>query len=164
MPIDRYWSSSHSCRINSSSAIRANSVLGTLLPLVYMSPVLVIYQWNEHLRTCLPQTSRLISIYVFSLIVLYYVVALLFMFIFGLLTISNIARKSRRAKLLYASIRRRRTERQLDRMLLLQVSVHLILILPSNTLRTFLWFSSSIDCFIIATVTRYLHEFACEGV
>ncbi|CAF4441992.1 unnamed protein product, partial [Adineta steineri] len=54
----------------------------------------------------------------------------LLMIIFGFLTISNIGRQSARAKLLTVSIRRRRTERQLSRMLLFQIIVHVILILP----------------------------------
>jgi hypothetical protein len=51
------------------------------------------------------------------------------MIIFGFLIILNIQQQSIRAKILAASIQRR-SEGQLARMLILQVSVHLILILP----------------------------------
>jgi hypothetical protein len=52
------------------------------------------------------------------------------MFIFGLLTISSIRQHTTRTGSLTGSMRRRRTEGQLARMLILQVSVHLILVLP----------------------------------
>ncbi|CAF2924144.1 unnamed protein product, partial [Rotaria sp. Silwood2] len=54
----------------------------------------------------------------------------LLMIIFGFLTISNIRRQSTRLVYLSVCMRRRRSERQLTQMLLLQVGVHLILTLP----------------------------------
>ncbi|CAF0747229.1 unnamed protein product [Adineta steineri] len=130
---DRYCSSSRSRRIHSRSTIqktRINIISGTILSAIYMSPMLVIYKWNEIHNKCLQQTNILISIYIFSQVFLYYVLLPLLMMIFGFMTISNIRQHMSRARLVTASIRRRRTEGQLTRMLCLQVSVHLILALP----------------------------------
>ncbi|CAF3506320.1 unnamed protein product, partial [Rotaria sp. Silwood2] len=92
--------------------------------------MLVIYNWNETNRLCQLKSNVTIYIYIFSQIFLYYILAPLLMIIFGFLTISNIRRKSMNLIYLTKSMRRRRTERQLTRMLLLQVGIHLILILP----------------------------------
>jgi hypothetical protein len=130
---DRYCSSSRLCRLHSRSTIkiaRINIVFGILLSAVYMSPMLVIYYWNETDYKCLPQTNILINMYIFSHVFLYYILAPLLMFIFGMLTISNIRQQTTRTAPLTGSMRRRRTEGQLARMLILQVSIHIILILP----------------------------------
>ncbi|CAF1314074.1 unnamed protein product [Rotaria sp. Silwood1] len=79
---------------------------------------------------CLPQSNILIRIYIFSQIFLYYILTSILMFIFDLLTIHNIHQQSTRAISVTVSMRGRRTEGQLTRMLILQIIVHLILILP----------------------------------
>ncbi|CAF0747212.1 unnamed protein product [Adineta steineri] len=130
---DRYCSSSRSRRIHSRSTIqktRINIISGTILSAIYMSPMLIIYKWNEIHNKCLQQTNILISIYIFSQVFLYYVLLPLLMMIFGFMTISNIRRQSIRALPMTGSMRRRRTEGQLARMLILQIVVHLILVLP----------------------------------
>jgi hypothetical protein len=130
---DRYCSSSRLRRLQSRSTThtaRINIVFGTLLSAVYMTPMLAIYYWNETYHTCLPQTNILINIYIFSQVFLYYILSPLLMFIFGLLTISSIRQNTTRTVPLTGSMRRRRTEGQLARMLILQVSVHLMLVLP----------------------------------
>ncbi|CAF4366451.1 unnamed protein product, partial [Adineta steineri] len=130
---DRYCSSSRSRRIHSRSTIqktRINIVLGTLISAIYMSPMLIIYKWNETHNKCLLQTNMLVNIYIFSQVFLYYILLPLLMMMFGFMMISNISQHTRRARLVTASLRRRRTEGQLTRMLCLQVSVHLILALP----------------------------------
>ncbi|CAF4736935.1 unnamed protein product [Rotaria sp. Silwood2] len=104
--------------------------IATIISAVYMLPMLVIYNWNETNRLCQLKSNVTIYIYIFSQIFLYYILAPLLMIIFGFLTISNIRRKSMNLIYLTKSMRRRRTERQLTRMLLLQVGIHLILILP----------------------------------
>jgi hypothetical protein len=57
-------------------------------------------------------------------------------FILGLLTINNIRHQSNRAGPLKGSIRRHRTEGQLTRMLILQVTVHPILVVPFGIIYT----------------------------
>ncbi|CAF1172590.1 unnamed protein product [Rotaria sordida] len=130
---DRYYSSYKSHLLHSKSTIqtpRIIIVIGTIASAIYMSPMLVIYYWNETTRSCYLYTNTMIHIYIFSQIFLYYILAPLLMIIFGFLTISNIRRQSMGLIYLTVSMRRRRTERQLTRMLLLQVGVHLILVLP----------------------------------
>ncbi|CAF1053066.1 unnamed protein product [Rotaria sp. Silwood1] len=130
---DRYCSSSKSHRLHSKSTIQTPTIIiliATIVAAIYMSPMLVIYYWNETIRTCHLHANITIYIYIFSQIFLYYILAPLLMIIFGFLTISNIRRQSMRLVYLTVSMRRRRTERQLTLMLLLQVGVHLILILP----------------------------------
>ncbi|CAF0743815.1 unnamed protein product [Adineta steineri] len=131
---NRYCSSSKSRRIHSRDTIRTariHIIFGTFISAIYMSPMLIIYNWIEIYHKCIPQINIITNIYTFSQVFLYYLLAPLLMIIFGFLTISNIGRQSARAKLLTVSIRRRRrTERQLSRMLLFQIIVHVILILP----------------------------------
>jgi hypothetical protein len=130
---DRYYSSSQSRRLHSKCTIRTARIIiivATLSGVIYMSPMLVIYNWNETYNKCLPKVNILINIYVFSQVFLYYILTPVLMFIFGLLTITNIRQQSTRALPLTGSIRGRRTEGQLTRMLVLQVVVHLILVLP----------------------------------
>ena len=131
--LDRYCSSSHSRLLNSMSTIRKARlfiVIGTLLCVVYISPMLAIYQWDTLTNTCMPISSTLINIYVFSQIVLYYILEPLLLLIFGLLTISNIHRQRTLVIPLPMARRGRRTEGQLTRMLLVQVGVHLIFAVP----------------------------------
>jgi hypothetical protein len=130
---DRYCSSSPSRRFHSKCTIqtaRINIIVATLSGVIYMSPMLVIYSWDESHNKCLPKTNIVIYIYTFSQVFLYYILTPVLMFIFGLLTITNIRQQSTRALPLTGSIRGRRTEGQLTRMLVLQVVVHLILVLP----------------------------------
>jgi hypothetical protein len=131
--LDRYCSSSQSHRLRSKSTIRTARiviVIATLVSAIYMAPMLAIYYWNEITKKCQLYPSITVNIYVFGQIFLYYILTPILMIVFGFLTISNIRRRTIRARHLTASMRRRRTERQLGRMLLLQVSVHLILVFP----------------------------------
>jgi hypothetical protein len=130
---DRYCSSSQSRHLHSRSTIQTaklNILIGSILSAIYMLPMLVIYQWNESSKKCLQRSAILIHLYTLSQVIFYYILAPILMLIFGLLTIFNIRQQSTRAKILTTSIQRRRTEGQLARMLILQVSVHLILVLP----------------------------------
>ncbi|CAF2924163.1 unnamed protein product [Rotaria sp. Silwood2] len=125
-----YCSSSHPRRLCSTSTIRRARLfiaIGTILCIIYMSPILAIYYWKQTSSTCLQYSNLLISIYVFNQILLYYISAPLLMIIFGLLTISNTRQHITRIGSQSHVARVRRTERQLTRMLLLQMSVHLIL-------------------------------------
>ena len=130
---DRYCSSLQSCRLHSKSTIRTarfTIIYGTVLSAIYMLPMLIIYNWNESIGKCEEKVNLLTIIYVFSQVFLYHILAPLLMFIFGLLTINNIRRQSTRAIPLMVSMRGRRTEGQLTRMLILQVTVHMLLVLP----------------------------------
>jgi hypothetical protein len=130
---DRYCSSSPSRRFHSKCTIqtaRINIIVATLSGVIYMSPMLVIYSWDESHNKCLPKTNIVIYIYTFSQVFLYYILTPVLMFIFGVRTIINIRQQSTRAVPLTTCKRGRRSEGQLARMLLLQVGVHLILVLP----------------------------------
>jgi hypothetical protein len=145
---DRYCSSSQSCRLHSTSTIRTarmTIIVSTFLCIAYMLPMLFVYNWNKTYNKCQPKATVLINIYVFSQVFLYYILAPLLIFIFGLLTINNIRQQSTRAVPLTGSIRGRRTERQLTRMLILQVIVHLILILPFGVTYTMNSFEPSTE-------------------
>ncbi|CAF1254586.1 unnamed protein product [Adineta ricciae] len=130
---DRYCSSSKSRRVHSRSTIRTariNIISGTILSTIYMSPMLIIYEWNQSNHRCIPRTHLLTNLYTFSQVFLYYTLSPFLMFLFGISTINNIRRRSIRATPLTSSMRRRRTEGQLARMLILQIVVHLIFVLP----------------------------------
>ncbi len=91
--------------------------------------MLFIYYWDKTSHKCVQQSTTLAYIYILSQVIFYFILVPILMIIFGFLIILNIQQQSIRAKILAASIQRR-SEGQLARMLILQVSVHLILILP----------------------------------
>jgi len=136
---DRYCSSSQSRQLHLRSTIRTARkiiTIGTILSAIYMSPMLVIYNWNDVSNKCIHESSTIIFTYIFSQVFLYYILSPILMIIFGVLTIYNIRRQFTRAGPSTASMRGRRTEGQLARMLILQVSVHLILVLPFGVIYT----------------------------
>ncbi|CAF3934360.1 unnamed protein product [Rotaria sp. Silwood1] len=130
---DRYCSSYQPQRLNSTSIIqrtRINIIIATILCTMYMSPISAIYHRKEPSGTCIQDSNILINIYIFTQILLYYIMAPLLMIIFGLLTISNTGRHlaSIGAQINFGLYHR--TERYLTRMLLLQISIHLVLTVP----------------------------------
>ncbi|CAF2777622.1 unnamed protein product [Rotaria sp. Silwood2] len=130
---DRYCSSSRSHRLRSTSTVRRGRlfiVIGTILCIIYVLPMLTMYYSKEPFGPCLQYSNLLINIYVFSQIVLYYISSPLLMIIFGLLTISTTREHVARIGPQSNVVRGRRTEKQLNQMLLLQVSVHLVLTVP----------------------------------
>ena len=130
---DRYCSSSQLRRLHSTSNIqtaRLSIAMGSTLSAIYMLPMLFIYYWNEIDQRCFQLTNTLIHLYVLSQLIFYFILAPTLMICFGFLTILNIRHQSIRAQIFTRSIRRRRTEGQLARMLVLQISIHLILTLP----------------------------------
>ena len=130
---DRYCSSSQSRQSHSKSTIqraKLSILIGSVSSAIYMLPMLIIYHWDETSKKCLQQSSTLIHIYTLSQILFYYFLTPILMVIFGVLTILNIRQQSSRARIRRTSLQRRRTEGQLARMLILQVTVHLILVLP----------------------------------
>jgi hypothetical protein len=137
---DRYYSSSQLCHFQSTrTAIRIarkNILLSTLFCLFYMLPMVFIYHWDEKSNKCLTKSHLIINVYVFSQVIIYYILSPLLMILFGIFTIYNIHEQSNRSLPLLRTIRRRRTEYQLARMLFLQVTIHLILVLPFGILYT----------------------------
>ncbi|CAF3051510.1 unnamed protein product [Rotaria sp. Silwood2] len=130
---DRYCLSCQLHLLQSTNTIRRARlfiVIGTILSTIYMSPMLVMYYLKQSSDTCLQYSNLLISVYVFSQILLYYISAPLLMIIFGLLTISNTQQHIARIGPPLHVAHGRRTERQLTRMLLIQVIVHLVLTVP----------------------------------
>ena len=130
---DRYFSSSPSHQLRTVSTIRMarmSIVVGILLSAIYNSPMLIIHDWKEVSGRCQQQSNTVSSIYVLSQMVLFYIVSPALVILLGLLTVAHIRHQSTRAIPLSASRRNRRTEGQLTRMLLLQVTMHLIFGLP----------------------------------
>jgi hypothetical protein len=101
-----------------------------------MLPMVFIYHWDEKSNKCLTKSHLIINVYVFSQVIIYYILSPLLMILFGIFTIYNIHQQSNRSLPLLRTIRRRRTEYQLARMLFLQVTIHLILVLPFGILYT----------------------------
>jgi len=138
--VDRYCSTTLTYYIHSKAMIRTArfiTVFGFILSSIYMFPMMIIYHWNDTHRKCLPKLNLESKIYVFTQIYLFYILSPILMLVLGLLTIKNIHRQSRRTIRLLANARStRRTERQLARMLLLQITIHLILVLPFGILYT----------------------------
>jgi hypothetical protein len=127
---DRYRSSSKSLRFHSRSTIsivRTIIIISSILCAIYMSPMLTIYYFNETTGVCTIYSNRLGNIYVFSQIIIYYISTPILMIVFGILTIYNIHQTAGRTEFQAMRTRGRRTEGQLARMLILQVSVHLVL-------------------------------------
>ncbi|CAF3338142.1 unnamed protein product [Rotaria socialis] len=130
---DRYCSSSHSHRFHVISEIQSARliiVITTIISIIYMSPLVAIYHREETPGACLQYSNLLINMYIFSQILLYYILAPILMILFGLLTISNVRQLAARIGPRVSIVRHRRTGRQLTRLLLLQIGIHLILTMP----------------------------------
>ena len=130
---DRYCSSSQAYQLRSISTVRRarmNIVVGTLLTAVYHIPMLIIYDWNEISGKCQRQPNTFSTIYVLSQMTIYYILAPSLGIVLGLLTVSRIRQQSARAIPSNLSRRNRPTEGQLTRMLLLQVTLHMVFGLP----------------------------------
>ncbi|CAF1210937.1 unnamed protein product [Adineta ricciae] len=135
---DRYCSGSKLQRLNLTSTKRATHktiILTTILIIVYMSPMSFIYYYDTTTAACRQYTNFLVNVFVFSQVIVYYTLAPILMIIFGILTIMNIHQYAFiRTTLQSYSTHGRRTERQLARMLLLQICSHLILTTPFGVL------------------------------
>lgn len=135
---DRYCCSSKLQRPNLSTTKRTTHktiTVTTILIIVYMSPMSFIYYYDTTTSTCRQYTNFLVNVFVFSQVIVYYTLAPILMIIFGVLTIMNTHQYTLiRTTLQNSSIYGRRTERQLARMLLLQVCSHLILTTPFGVL------------------------------
>ncbi|CAF3373674.1 unnamed protein product [Rotaria socialis] len=143
---DRYCSSLKLSRLGSKIKIRKTRmliVISTIGSALYMLPMLTTYNWNEIDKKCLLYPNALVRIYIFSQIFLYYIVTPILMTLFGLMTINKIRKRSPDILALKTFMRGRRTQRQLTKMLFLQIIIHLILVLPFGITYTMNSFRSS---------------------
>lgn len=131
--IDRYWISSANVNRRQLSNIRMAryliSILIAFFCLYYLSvPILVDTQSEDKLGCRIRPYTIYHQIHVISQLVLFAVVAPFLMTVFGLLTIYNCQYARIRARIIN---RRRRTETELIRVLLMQVGVHILLTVPA---------------------------------
>jgi hypothetical protein len=132
--IDRYCVTSISPQIRKFSCIRVTKWMIFMIFAVYLLlfiNILVLANIQpERGFSCAVQASSLYSqVYIITQVFLYAVIPPSLMILFGLLTIQN-SNRSRVDRI--AASRFNRTERQLARMLFLQVSVHILLTLPTS--------------------------------
>ncbi len=95
-----------------------------------MSPFPVIYYWDYNTNQCSQYSTKLTAVYLFTRVILYYIIGPLAMITFGLLTINNIRNRRRRTAPMVLQNQHRRTEGQLARVLLIQIGIHLFFSLP----------------------------------
>jgi hypothetical protein len=130
---DRYCASSSSVRLRRFSNPRVAYriiIVATLLIMIYLIPFLIINHWDDSTKRCAQYSNTLIVVYLSSRVVLHYILGPLMMAIFGMLTIQNIRSQGRRMQPVSHQGRRRRTEGQLSRMLIIQVGTYLLFSLP----------------------------------
>ena len=97
---DRYCSSSQSGRFHSKStrnSAKLTIVIGSILSGIYMLPMVTIYDWMPMTDRCQARSNILIKIYTLTQAFLYYLLAPILTFSFGLFTIKNIRRQTARA-------------------------------------------------------------------
>ncbi|UJR17615.1 hypothetical protein I4U23_004511 [Adineta vaga] len=144
---DRYCSSSKSRRLHSTSTKRTaciTIIISMIVIAIFMSPMSFIYYFNTNTGLCVQYTSLPAQVYVMSQMVIYYILIPIILIIFGILTIINIRQHAVRTVLQnLPTTHGRRTERQLARMLILQLFVHIILTLPFGTIYFINAFDSS---------------------
>jgi hypothetical protein len=131
---DRFCGSSTSARMRSFSTMRIAQrviIIISILLTIYMSPFTLIYHWDYNLNRCVQYSTTLIVGYLYSRVILYYIIGPLCMITFGLLTIRNIRNQTRRVIPMGQQNRHRRTEGQLARVLIIQVGIHLFFSLPA---------------------------------
>jgi len=145
--IDRFFTSSSSVWLRSFSKVHIAQrviIIVTILIIIYMSPFFLIFHWDYNKNQCLEYSTTLIIIYLSSRVILYYIIGPLVMTIFGLLTINNIRKQACRVGPLVPQNRRRRTESQLTRVLIIQIGIHLIFSLPTAVSYVLITFIPSI--------------------
>lgn len=129
--IDRYCSSSINARLRRLSNIRIaqwSIGIAVLFALVFIVNTAIIVSNANAASRCVSDTSHIINqILRVAQVVVYVIIAPLLMIIFGLLTIHNATRFNREHA---AAVGYRPSERQLTRMLIIQVLTHIILSLP----------------------------------
>ncbi|UJR19272.1 hypothetical protein I4U23_022401 [Adineta vaga] len=136
--IDRFFSSSLSIRLrhlNQVSVAKRIIIFVWILSSIYMSPFLVIYDYDSRYidnRSCtLYDSTTLTTIYLMSRVILQFLLIPMMLSIFGALTIYNIRSSHRR------------TEGQLARMLIVQVVAYFIFFAPTSIIYILSTFISS---------------------
>ena len=145
--IDRFFTSSSSAFLRNLSNLRIAQkviIVVSISIIIYMSPFFLIYYWNYNTNQCLQYSTTIITIYFSSRVIIYYIIGPLAMITFGLLTINNIRNQTRSVAPLAPQNRRRRTEGQLTRVLIIQVGLHLIFSLPTAVTYIIITFIPSI--------------------
>ncbi|CAF1398967.1 unnamed protein product [Adineta ricciae] len=130
---DRFCSSSTSIKLRAISNVRIaqySIVCTSLLCALYMLPMMFIYEFNSTLQLCVQLSTMPTTVYAFSQIAIYYILAPIIMMIFGALTILNIRQQLKRIQPIAGSSQNRRTESQLARMLIIQITIHMVISLP----------------------------------
>ncbi len=131
---DRFCASSSSARVRSFSNVRVAQrviIIISILLSIYMSPFVIISHWDYNTNLCSQYLTTLIDVYLFSRVILYYIIGPIGMITFGLLTIRNIRNQTLRVAPMVSQNRHRRTESQLSRVLLIQVGTHLFFSIPA---------------------------------
>lgn len=132
--VDRYFASSSNPQRREWSSVRIARVTVTILLSVLallLIGVTIIFDLSSYNTFgCIPYADTFSKqVYMIILVVEFAIFAPCLMIIFGLLTIYN----ATRLQVSITVVTHRRTERQLIRMLLLQLVVHLVLIIPFCT-------------------------------
>lgn len=130
--IDRYCSSSISVHLRRISNIRTaqwSIGIAVLFAIVFIvNTAIIVSTTNNAASRCVSDTSHIITqILRVAQVIVYVIIAPLLMIVFGLLTIHNATRFNREHA---ANVGYRPSERQLTRMLIIQVFTHIFLSLP----------------------------------
>ncbi len=131
---DRFCASSTSVRMRNFSNRRIAQRVIIIISIsltIYMSPFTLIYHWDYNINQCEQYSTTLIVGYLYTRVILDYIIGPLGMITFGLLTIRNIRNQTRRVIPMGQQHRHRRTEGQLARVLIIQVGIHLFFSLPA---------------------------------
>ncbi|CAF1170767.1 unnamed protein product [Adineta steineri] len=164
--VDRYCASSANAQIRRLSSVRISKwIICTVISVfaLFFIHILVLFDLQPAFGfICALQINIIYNqIYITAQVFLYALFAPGFMMIFGLMTIRN----TTRARVVpIATSRFNRTEHQLARMLFLQVSVYILLTLPSSIIYLISILSNTISSGITfsfsATVCQLLFDFS----
>ncbi|CAF1121078.1 unnamed protein product [Adineta steineri] len=156
--IDRFIASSSSVHLRYLSKIQITRQLIVIISIaiiIYMSPFFIIYHWNHSNNECIQTSTAITIIYFSSRILLYYIIAPLLMIVFGLLTIYNIRNQTQRVSPVNLFNSNRRTEGQLARMLIIQVSVYVFFSIPAAVTYILTTFIPSMNTILITDIRIY---------
>jgi hypothetical protein len=154
--VDRFFASAPVVAMRNISQVRvARRIIITtiILNVMYTTPFLFIYYFDSKTNQCVTYSSTFDNIYLSSRIILSYIMIPVAMGIFGLLTIRNIQAQALRITPAVLNLQRqnrhRRTEGQLARMLMLQVSAYLVFSTPAGVGYTLVTFMPSMNTIFV---------------
>ncbi|CAF0759016.1 unnamed protein product [Adineta steineri] len=156
--IDRFLTSSTLVHLRHFTQVRVARIIipiNWILILIYMSPFIIIYYYDpmsSNANKCVQYSTTLISIYLISRVIVYYVMVPLLLAIFGTLTIYNIRTQRHRIAPVNQFNGQRRTESQLARMLIIQVASYLLFFTPSGIIYILVTFFPSLNTSYYATI------------